>query len=209
MRLLGVVLTALCTLLAGVVAASAEGGTRSPAAPKACELAPAAQKRAVHRKTKRSSRRRRAHAARVATRATLRGCRRGRTTAPELLNAPAPVPEVPTLPGPSVPGTTIPPAEELGHSVQVRAREYSLALSRSVVAAGEVNVEFHTVNSEDPHDLNLRDATAAERPLFDEMPAGLIPPPRQTFTFAPGDYVVFCSLPGHEALGMRAMLRAR
>jgi hypothetical protein len=206
MRLRGVVFTALGVLLAGFTAASAEGGTRSPAAPKACELAPAPQKRAVHRRMKRSFRQRRAHAARVAT---LRVCRPGRTIAPELLNAPAPVSNVPTLPGPSVPGTTIPPAEELAHSVQVRAREYSLALSRSVVAAGEVNVEFHTVNAEDPHDLNLRDATAAERRLFDETPAGLIPPPREAFTFAPGDYVVFCSLPGHEALGMRALLRVR
>ncbi len=99
--------------------------------------------------------------------------------------------------------------EEVAHSLQVRAREYSLTLSRSAVAAGEVNVEFHTVNAEDPHDLHLRASAGNERPLFDEIPPGLIPPPRHEFPFAPGDYVVFCSVPGHEALGMSTALRVR
>jgi len=207
MRVRAAVLAALCALLAGVVSASAHEATRSSTAPRACEPVPAPRTRAIQRKARRSARH---HRARAATRvATLRRCRPGRTVASELSNSAPPVSDPITPPGPSSPTATVPPEEELGHSVQVRAREYSLALSRSVVAAGEVNVEFHTVNAEDAHDLNLRDSSGAERPLFDETPAGLIPPPRQAFAFAPGDYVVFCSLPGHEALGMRATLRVR
>ena len=200
-------LVALCALLVGITSAPADGAARSTVASKICEKARAQEKRATQRRTYRSARQRKARTAiRIAA---LRRCRPGGTAAPELLNAASPGSDVPTPPGPSSPSSTAPPAEELGRSVQVRAREYALALSRSVVAAGEVNVEFHTVNAEDPHDLNLRDATGAERPLFDETSAGLIPPPRQAFTFARGDYVLFCSLPGHEALGMGATLRVR
>jgi hypothetical protein len=207
MPVLRVALVAFCALLVGITSAAADGAARSTVASKTCEKARAQQKRAAHRRTYRSARRRKARAAiRIAT---LRRCRPGGTAAPELSNAASPGSHVPTPPGPSSPSPTAPLAEQLGHSVQVRAREYSLALSRSVVAAGAVNVEFHTVNAEDPHDLNLRDATGAERPLFDETPAGLIPPPRQAFTFAPGEYVLFCSLPGHEALGMSSTLRVR
>jgi hypothetical protein len=207
MRVLRVVLVAFCALPVGITSAAADGAARSTVASKTCEKARAQQKQATQRRTYRTARQRKARAAiRIAT---LRRCRPGGTAAPELLNVGSPGSDLPTPPGPSSPSPTAPPAEELGHSVQVRALEYSLALSRSVVAAGEVNVEFHTVNAEDPHDLNLRDANGAERPLFDETPAGQIPPPRQAFAFARGDYVLFCSLPGHEALGMSAKLRVR
>ena len=42
--------------------------------------------------------------------------------------------------------------------------------------------------------------------LFGETAPELVPPPRQSFAIAAGDYVLFCSLPGHEALGMSAEL---
>jgi len=93
--------------------------------------------------------------------------------------------------------------------VQVRAREYALTVSRPVVAAGDVNVEFNTVVAEDAHDLWVRDASGAVRQLFGETAAELVPPPRQPFPFAAGDYVLFCSLLGHEALGMRTELSVR
>jgi hypothetical protein len=77
------------------------------------------------------------------------------------------------------------------------------------VGAGEVNVEFNTVSAEDPHDLRLRDSVRTERPLFGETAAELSPPPRQAFELAAGDYVLFCAIPGHEALGMSAPLSVR
>jgi hypothetical protein len=108
-------------------------------------------------------------------------------------------------PGPEAPVGATPPAV-LPRSVSVRALEYSLTLSRTLVGAGEVNVEFNTVMAEDPHDLRLRDAAGGVRPLFGETPPGLVPPPRQSFPLAAGQYVLFCSVSGHEALGMRAGL---
>jgi hypothetical protein len=93
--------------------------------------------------------------------------------------------------------------------VQVRAREYSLTLSRTVVAAGDVSVEFNTVEAEDPHDLQLRDSSGDAQTLFGETAPELVPPPRQTFPIAAGDYLLFCSLSGHEELGMRAQLSVR
>ena len=77
------------------------------------------------------------------------------------------------------------------------------------MAAGEVWIEFNTVAAEDPHDLQLRDGAGEERPLFAETAPGLVPPPRESFELPAGDYVLFCSLPGHEALGMRAGLGAK
>jgi hypothetical protein len=115
----------------------------------------------------------------------------------------------PPIDGP-VPRTPVStPQDPLGHSVQVRALEFSLTLSRTAVAAGDVNVEFNTVYAEDPHDLHLRDSAGNERTLFSETAAELLPPPRKPFPIAAGDYVLFCALPGHEALGMSAPLQVR
>jgi hypothetical protein len=114
-------------------------------------------------------------------------------------------------PGHGAPGDGGSPGEgalpkPLSRSVQVKAREYSLTLSRTLVGAGEVMVEFNTVLAEDPHDLWLRDSRGGERRLFGETAPELVPPPRQAFPIAAGGYVLFCALPGHEALGMRAPL---
>jgi hypothetical protein len=128
-----------------------------------------------------------------------RRCMRWRVAA-SLPGWPGPLPE-----GPSQPSKP----EELGHSLQVRAREYSLTLSRTAVASGELHVEFNTMAAEDPHDLWLRDALGAEQVLFGETAPELVPPPRQVFSLAAGEYVLFCSVSGHEALGMRAAVSVR
>jgi hypothetical protein len=103
----------------------------------------------------------------------------------------------------------VPEGEVLGRSVQVRADEYSLTLSRSVVAAGLVTVEFNTVQAEDPHDLQLRSSLGGVQALFGETAPELVPPPRQAFEIPAGSYVLFCTLPGHEGLGMSANLSVR
>ena len=163
MRIRVVILAAtLCALVAGGTPAAGKETARPTTAHKAC--GPTAR-------AKQTQRRVRHRRARVATRlATVERCRkRDRSMVREVLVAPWPQAAAPPAqPSAPEPGQAAPPVEELAHSVQVRAREYSLTLSRSVVAAGEVNVEFHTVNAEDPHDLHLRDSAGNERPLFDE-----------------------------------------
>ena len=58
---------------------------------------------------------------------------------------------------------------------------------------------------EDPHNLRVR-REGALLPLLsfaDLLPDGL---ERQSTTLAPGRYVLWCALDGHEALGMRTTL---
>jgi plastocyanin len=90
--------------------------------------------------------------------------------------------------------------------VQVTAQDtgaFSFVLSRPTVPAGKVIMEF--VNrGQDEHNLNADDPT--------ESLAGTIPNtapgahPTMTLILHPGSYTLFCSLPGHEARGMKATL---
>ena len=80
----------------------------------------------------------------------------------------------------------------------VTAREFSLTLSRPSVPAGPALVEL--VNrGEDPHDLRVGAAGAIPETLSGER--GTV-----RATLAAGTYELFCSLPGHAALGMKATL---
>lgn len=108
--------------------------------------------------------------------------------------APAPAPD------PSGDTTTSPvdPAR-----LQVTAREFTLTLSRPEIVAGPALMEL--VNrGEDPHDLRVRQGATALGAL-PETASG----ERGTLAveLAPGSYTLFCSLPGHEALGMTAALQ--
>jgi plastocyanin len=103
--------------------------------------------------------------------------------------------ETPTTEAPEAPATP---------RVQVIAREYSFTLSRTEVPAGKVIVEF--VNGgEDPHNLHLLEpvegAEAGEFPTSSPGFHGDL-----TLNLRPGSYTLFCSLPGHEAKGMKATL---
>jgi plastocyanin len=110
-------------------------------------------------------------------------------------------------------GSTAAPAEEAPAGapaparVQVVAKEYSLTLSRGEVPAGRVIVEF--VNGgEDPHNLHLEEpAAGSEAEAFPNSS-----PKSHTdlaIDLRPGSYTLFCSLPGHEAKGMKATLAVR
>jgi plastocyanin len=89
--------------------------------------------------------------------------------------------------------------------VQVTAKEYSFTLSRSEVPAGKVIVEF--VNGgEDPHNLHLLEAAeGSEAGAFPTSSPGIHLD--LELTLRPGSYTLFCSLPGHEAKGMKATLK--
>jgi plastocyanin len=88
--------------------------------------------------------------------------------------------------------------------VQVIAKEYSFTLSRPEVPAGEVIVEL--VNrGEDTHNLHLLEPTAGTEPgaLPNTEPGGVRD---LKLKLHAGTYTLFCSLPGHEAKGMKATL---
>jgi hypothetical protein len=98
------------------------------------------------------------------------------------------------------------PAPALGRFVSVAAREWSLTLSRPVVASGSVTVELRNVG-EDPHNLVVSPDDGSHTPVStwaETDPGALL---RQTVTLDAGQYLLWCSLEGHEADGMSARLR--
>jgi hypothetical protein len=100
-------------------------------------------------------------------------------------------------PGSADPTPAPAPAARLG----VIAREWSLVLSRSVIPAGPAMVQLQNIG-EDAHNLRIESASGAlDVPLAEsgevQEVEGALPP---------GDYKVYCALPGHEAAGMRARL---
>jgi plastocyanin len=112
---------------------------------------------------------------------------------------PAPVdPATPAVPAPSDPGPVA------LTRLQTTAREWSLTLSRPTIAAGAVSLQL--VNAgEDAHDLHVRPAAGGA----DVLAASSVEPGRNTTisgTLPAGTYTLYCSLPSHEGLGMRATL---
>ncbi len=92
--------------------------------------------------------------------------------------------------------------------VQVRSLEFSLTLSRPCVAAGDVDVELNNSGGEDPHDLHLDPAAGGgEAFAIPELASGEVA--GRTFALQAGAYRLYCSLPAHADLGMRATLSVR
>ncbi len=89
--------------------------------------------------------------------------------------------------------------------MRVSADEFSLSLSRPIVGAGAVTIEFRNVG-EDPHDLNIRPAgsSVALEPFGEVLPGSIAKGDRTLFQ---GQYYLWCSLLDHEALGMSVTLR--
>jgi hypothetical protein len=88
--------------------------------------------------------------------------------------------------------------------VMVEAREFSLALSRTTLTAGPAIVQL-AVRGEDGHDLAIAGVGATRR--IAETRPGRTADWRGTLKR--GRYRLYCTLPGHEASGMRATLRVR
>ncbi|MHB8532877.1 MAG: hypothetical protein ACYDC2_09170 [Solirubrobacteraceae bacterium] len=129
-------------------------------------------------------------------------------SSPTTLAGGSPVPGAPTPPAPSPPAESPaakPPAAEppaVPH-VQVTAFEYGLTLSRSSVAAGKVILEF-VDGGQDEHNLN---GVSAEGELAFSFHTALAKEVHEeTMQIRHGSYVLFCSLPEHEAKGMKATL---
>lgn len=121
--------------------------------------------------------------------------------------APAPVaappvvaPVVTPAPAPVVDA----PAPAALTRLQTTAREWSLTLSRPTIAAGALSLQL--VNAgEDAHDLHVRPASGGA----DVLSASSTQPGTNTTisgSLPAGTYTLYCSLPGHETLGMHATL---
>jgi hypothetical protein len=90
----------------------------------------------------------------------------------------------------------------------VSGEEYRIRLSRGAVKPGPALIQF--VNrGEDPHDLRLKRIGASATRAFglpELRPGGLVQLETRLRT---GRYRLWCSLPGHEQRGMRAVLSVR
>jgi hypothetical protein len=88
--------------------------------------------------------------------------------------------------------------------LQVTQVEYRLLLSRGVVHAGSLGLEAINRGS-DPHDLHVRAISSGREFVAPELTPG-----RRwdgVVGLKPGVYRLWCSLPEHAKLGMRATLR--
>ncbi len=113
---------------------------------------------------------------------------------------------------PEAPGGALASPEPVAASptparVQVIAREYSFTLSRPVVPAGPVIIEFLNAG-EDPHNMHVDPGSGEpESGAFANTPAGTHVD--QKFVLRAGTYTFFCSLPSHRAKGMEATFRVQ
>jgi uncharacterized cupredoxin-like copper-binding protein len=90
--------------------------------------------------------------------------------------------------------------------LMVQADEYSLLLSRQSVVRGPARIQFIN-RGEDPHDLKLQRSGGTHAISVSETRPGALA--QANVSLRTGRYRLWCSLPGHRALGMRAKLRVR
>jgi uncharacterized cupredoxin-like copper-binding protein len=98
------------------------------------------------------------------------------------------------------------PAEAAPSRLLVEAREFNLVLSRPSVEAGQAIVQLAN-RGEDPHDLRLRRIGGRGGGSVAETLPGEVG--EWEGRLRRGRYRLVCTLEGHRALGMRAVLRVR
>lgn len=103
------------------------------------------------------------------------------------------------------------PAAQAPSRLLVSAREWSLTLSRPSVKAGPAIVQLAN-RGEDAHDLRLRRLDRRGRMTGRSLTIAEVRPGELgelEGRLARGRWRLYCTLPGHAKLGMKATLRAR
>jgi hypothetical protein len=98
------------------------------------------------------------------------------------------------------------PAEAAPSRLLVEAREFNFTLSRGAIAPGRAIVQLAN-RGEDPHDLQITRVGGARRGTIAEVLPGEVGEWRGRLRR--GRYRLVCTVEGHRALGMRAVLRVR
>jgi uncharacterized cupredoxin-like copper-binding protein len=88
----------------------------------------------------------------------------------------------------------------------VEAREFNLTLSRGKIKHGVAIVQLAN-QGEDPHDLAIKRIGGKRRGTIAETRPGQLG--EWEGRLRRGRYRLYCTLEGHRALGMRAVLRVR
>jgi plastocyanin len=110
----------------------------------------------------------------------------------------------PTITTPADPTPAI-PAAPLARTLGVTeadapAGRFLLSLSRTLVGAGTVTVSVRNA-SQDPHDLRIEALDGTLVRQWDPLAPLAVPDPVGV-SLTPGTYRIYCTLPGHAALGM-------
>jgi Copper binding proteins, plastocyanin/azurin family len=134
-----------------------------------------------------------------------RRCRRPhRLRAVRIVAPPPPAPPAPR-PSPVPAPTPAPTPAPLPSRTAVDLTEWRVTPSYLELRAGEV--EFNAANlGEDDHDFSVRDAAAARLATVDLGPGQS---DTVRLALAAGVYTLYCSLPTHEEMGMRADVTVR
>jgi len=98
------------------------------------------------------------------------------------------------------------PAEAAPSRLLVEAREFNFTLSRGAIARGPAIVQLAN-RGEDPHDLRMWRIGGARRGAIGKVLPGEVG--EWEGRLRRGRYRLVCTLEGHRALGMRAVLRVR
>lgn len=92
------------------------------------------------------------------------------------------------------------------HTLSVASKEFSFTMSRLLLTPGSETIQLNN-RGEDPHNLVIAPEDGSSGPLASYPDVAPDDNHTQQVDLPAGRYKLWCSLPGHEALGMHATLR--
>lgn len=98
----------------------------------------------------------------------------------------------------------LPPPDALPSALSVDEDEWYVTPSKTVVASGDVTFRIFN-RGEDDHDFAVQDSAGVVKAI--ELAPGANG--EVVANLAPGMHKIWCTLPGHEALGMVAQIEAK